>query len=608
MLRTLPAVVGKMRSPATIRARFDSKLQKFGPLWRSLNPETTADEPAPPTPPAAVASFTSRQAATPKTVPRNPFLDIIEGRTQDTAICVGGCDATSSCGCGGGNNEVLEFQSDNDAGSNSGSVIASDAEFSDDESNDSVLGSTSSEGEGEWLEGEDRELTKEEQAAEEAEAAADSFIDDGDEDELGFEGSSDDDDDDDSEEASDSDFSMSSPQSARRMKPAAQTGKQAAPIIIDLNTSTESGSSFNTFSSNNSPPLQMVNKSIVTNSNLLEKPVAVPAMKKKAPKPSIDLTQPAKAYEDHFLCTGDSTKKLTPKNRAQHLSAYFSFYNRTVFAGALSEVKVSFSNKLLTTAGITRLRRAGPDKTCAIELSSKVCDDVPRMASTLLHEMCHAGQFLLDNVTKPPHGPAFQKYVSLVNNFYPHLHITTCHNYEIKYSYAWACTMSFCGSVIGRHSRSVDTLKHVCGKCKGKLVEIDAKRYYEDGDVDKEFREKTPVKKKESSVYNLYVKKYEKSVRKELLDGKGGGGKLEKGEVMRELGKRWGVDKESFTSKINEVREKEGEKINKNLDMSAEKENGRENGKDGRKEKEEVVIDVDSEWDNLFNKSINLEA
>jgi hypothetical protein len=58
---------------------------------------------------------------------------------------------------------------------------------------------------------------------------------------------------------------------------------------------------------------------------------------------------------------------------------------------------------------------------------------VPRLASTLLHEMCHAAQFLVDNATKPPHGPAFQRWVKEVERFYPHLMITTCHNYEIKY-------------------------------------------------------------------------------------------------------------------------------------------------------------------------------
>ena len=503
--------------------------------------------------------------ATPS-IPRNPFLDIINGKTENTAICVDACEC-----CPPPAPVAAAPNTRTNVPSSPQSLINSDADFSDDESNDSVLGGAESEGEGEWLDDDRPELSPEALAAENKVAAEDSFIDD--DSEAGS---------DDGGSDEDSDFSMSTPQSNHR--PA--RGARPSPVVIDLNTSSSSSISF--ASSNNSPPLQMYNHNTILTANLLQKPTTPPPVKVTKKKPAVDRAAPTKEYEDHFLVPSDATKKLTAKNRTQHLNAYFSFYNRTVFSSSLTAVKVSFSNKLLTTAGITRLRRSGPTKTCAIELSAKVCDDVPRLASTLLHEMCHAGQFLIDDVTKPPHGPAFQKYVSLVNRFYPHLQITTCHNYEIKYSYAWACTMGFCGCVIGRHSRSVDVVKHVCGKCKGKLMEIDAKKYYNDGDVDKEFREKTPVKKRETSAYNLYVKENEKKVRMALLEGLGKEGGLEKGEVMRELGRRWKEDKVAFT-----------EKVKRDKEMGDGGKGDKENNVNERKD-EVVVVDVDSEWEGLF--------
>ena len=579
-------------SPDSVRARFEFKCLKFGTMWKSLSPPILDEDPlenfSPPPPARAVAPRTP-----------NPFLAIIEGRTTQTAISVacGASCVSVACAC----QEVVD--------------VASDEGFSDDGSQDSA-GKLSSEGEGEWLGGGEEEEKNYDKDAEDRACARDSFIDDDDD---GSAAASDD------QSGSDSDFSLSShppAQTSRPSKKASRTttttttpttsavtsGSQQSPVMIDVNSSTSSSGSFT--STSNSPPLQMSGRNIHTTANLLSSPISSPpptfpsnAAAAAAAKPPIDLTGRSGNghFEDHFLVPSDANKSLTPKIRDRYISAYFSFYDRTVFGNELSAVKVSFSNKLLTTAGITRLRRAGGSRSCVIELSSKVCDDVPRMASTLLHEMCHAAQFLLEDVTKPPHGPAFQKYVKVVNKFYPHLLITTCHNYEIKYSFAWACTMSFCGSVIGRHSRSVDVVKHVCGKCKGKLVEIDAKKYYNDGDgdVDKEFREKTPAKKKQTSAYNLYVKETEAAVRGAIVKEKG---EVEKGEVMRELGRRWKEDKEAFTEKVKREKEKKEEKEEKEEKEGKENKaaKGSSTSGPGSKANEPIVLDVDEEWGALF--------
>ena len=42
--------------------------------------------------------------------------------------------------------------------------------------------------------------------------------------------------------------------------------------------------------------------------------------------------------------------------------------------------------------------------TARVELSSKVVDCADRLQRTLAHELCHVGAWLLDHVSKPPHG------------------------------------------------------------------------------------------------------------------------------------------------------------------------------------------------------------
>jgi SprT-like family len=43
-----------------------------------------------------------------------------------------------------------------------------------------------------------------------------------------------------------------------------------------------------------------------------------------------------------------------------------------------------------------------------------VVDSEYRLLNTLVHEMCHAATWLIDNVSKPPHGTQFK--VNIVNN------------------------------------------------------------------------------------------------------------------------------------------------------------------------------------------------
>ena len=145
------------------------------------------------------------------------------------------------------------------------------------------------------------------------------------------------------------------------------------------------------------------------------------------------------------------------KNRDTITSQTFSKFNKQVFHGALSSVIVTWSKKLNKTAGITRMRGKlgdgnGHTRVAAIELSTKVIDDEERLRSTLLHEMCHAAQWLVDGVHKPPHGAIFKKWASKSMSKIRDVEVTTTHNYQIAYKFAWvslisnnkSCTYIFC--------------------------------------------------------------------------------------------------------------------------------------------------------------------
>lgn len=131
-------------------------------------------------------------------------------------------------------------------------------------------------------------------------------------------------------------------------------------------------------------------------------------------------------------------------------------------------VTVSWSGRLTKTAGITRMKRLACGKRiAAIELSEKVVDEPFRLYNTLAHELCHALQWIVDETAKPPHGQHFKSWANQFRRWDGGLVITTCHEYEIRYKFNYVCAE--CGQVYGRHSRSIDTSKKVCGRCRGML-------------------------------------------------------------------------------------------------------------------------------------------
>lgn len=141
------------------------------------------------------------------------------------------------------------------------------------------------------------------------------------------------------------------------------------------------------------------------------------------------------------------TKAAFKKNRDSLSKQTFSEFDQAAFSGKLSSVEVVWSNTLRTTAGLTRLKKSyrnmrpgvPQERLASIELSTKVLDNNERLRSTLLHEMVHAAAWIVDGVSKPPHGACFKKWAKVASKA-TGIVVTTTHDYEIQYKYAWVST------------------------------------------------------------------------------------------------------------------------------------------------------------------------
>lgn len=160
---------------------------------------------------------------------------------------------------------------------------------------------------------------------------------------------------------------------------------------------------------------------------------------------------------------------------AEQLLEYFD--RQVLFGSLLSKkvgkapaVTVKWSKRLYKTAGLTYMKRraASGERSAVIELSTKVVDEPIRLYNTLAHEMCHAATWIIDDCAKPPHGAVFKSWTRKFSRWDPSLRITTCHDYDIRYKFNYECQN--CGQNYGRHSRSINTSKQVCGRCKGTLA------------------------------------------------------------------------------------------------------------------------------------------
>jgi predicted SprT family Zn-dependent metalloprotease len=224
------------------------------------------------------------------------------------------------------------------------------------------------------------------------------------------------------------------------------------------------------------------------------------------------------------------------KNRESLTKATFREFNQNAFGGILGSVEVVWNSKLKTTAGLTRLSKCRTNTTpgippkhiATIELSTKVVDCKERLRTTLLHEMVHAAVWIADKKSKPPHGEDFKRWARTAMRKILDVKVTTTHSYEIDFKYIWRCSTQGCSSKVQRHSKSFDTTKYRCSKCKGTFVPA---------------HNTAGRKQAQPSAYNLFVKEQSKLVRQQLLDAQKARGiadpKVSQADVMKTCAQRW---------------------------------------------------------------------
>ncbi|XP_044266806.1 acidic repeat-containing protein-like [Tribolium madens] len=206
----------------------------------------------------------------------------------------------------------------------------------------------------------------------------------------------------------------------------------------------------------------------------------------------------------------------------------FHLYNEKVFDKSLPEdTKIEWSDRMRGTAGCCRCRkitrRTGAiERHATIVLSSKVLDTADRLRDTLIHEMCHAATWIVNQVTDG-HGPFWKSWACRAMKTFPELPpIKRCHEYVINTKYTYKCTG--CGYSIGRHTKSLNTEKKRCGYCYG-TFEVLINKISKKGET-----KSVPATPKKPSGFALFVKENYANVKTP---------DLKHGDVMKILGQKF---------------------------------------------------------------------
>ncbi|KAH3763625.1 hypothetical protein Pelo_4521, partial [Pelomyxa schiedti] len=149
----------------------------------------------------------------------------------------------------------------------------------------------------------------------------------------------------------------------------------------------------------------------------------------------------------------------------------FKKANHLVFGNKLAgDMAIIWSPKLVRAAGYCCHSKT---KKTFIKLSPKILTTYEKLRDTLLHEMCHAAVSDIDNnLHAKPHGKEFKQWGRRVEQAYGGgVKITTTHRYSLNFKYMFKCTK--CSNEIGRHSKSINTSKEICGVCGGTLELVD---------------------------------------------------------------------------------------------------------------------------------------
>nr|CAG4640768.1 EOG090X0464 [Eulimnadia texana] len=217
------------------------------------------------------------------------------------------------------------------------------------------------------------------------------------------------------------------------------------------------------------------------------------------------------------------------KTRNELTQRLFVLFNKEVFRNRLpADFPISWNSRLTRTAGYCRhvMKKIDGKTICesSIELSVKVVDTPCRLRDTLIHELCHAATWMLDEC-RGGHGPIWRSWANHARSVFPELPpISRCHNYEITYKYRYKCTV--CSYSIGRHSKSIDTSTRVCPFCRNRL-QLNS----DNGDAENEgSAKKTPNR------FALFVKE-------NYAATKEGNSHLSHGEIMKVLSQKFAQTK-----------------------------------------------------------------
>ena len=219
-------------------------------------------------------------------------------------------------------------------------------------------------------------------------------------------------------------------------------------------------------------------------------------------------------------------------NKVALCNYLFKLYNEKVFDKKLPEdLSIEWNVRMRGTAGFCYNKKSlktlgGVAKSSRIVLATKILDTPDRLRDTLIHEMCHAAAWLINDVSDG-HGPFWTGWANKAMKTLPELPpIRRCHDYKIKTKFTYRCVG--CGYSIGRHSKSLDIERKRCGHCYGKF-ELLLNKTTKDGTV----QVQTP--KREPTGFALYVKQNYNFVKKER--------NMRHAEVMKTLGQQFSAVK-----------------------------------------------------------------
>ncbi|XP_072756407.1 uncharacterized protein [Anoplolepis gracilipes] len=222
--------------------------------------------------------------------------------------------------------------------------------------------------------------------------------------------------------------------------------------------------------------------------------------------------------------------RLDYKNNKEELcKELYKLYNEKVFDNQLpKDMPIEWNIRMRGTAGFCYNKKSikslsGVVRSSRIVLATKILDTPDRLRDTLIHEMCHAAAWQINNVSDG-HGPFWTKWAHKAMKIFPELPpIRRCHDYEIKTKYTYRCTS--CGYSIGRHSKSLDIENKRCGHCFGKFELLINK-------TTKSGIKQVQTPKREPSGFALYVKQNYNSVKKEKNN-------MKHADVMKILGQQF---------------------------------------------------------------------